>query len=152
MHSAPAVSYPVGRSSVRSALLLLPWLLAGAVGATWAWQSDRLGLAHGLGLLLWLLGAGLVLQELRQAAEGVLRWDGQSWNWAAAGQSCTGTVTPRLDWQQGLLLEFRALDGRVCWLWPERQAAPLYWDALRRALYAPVPAAADPQRTAGAGP
>jgi hypothetical protein len=137
---------------MRSALLLLPWLLAGAACAAWAWQSDRLGVTHGLGLLLWLMGAGLVLWELRQAAAGVLRWDGQAWNWAQAGYSATGIVTPRLDWQHGLLLEFRSLDGRVCWLWSERQAAPIYWEALRRALYAPTAAAPDPRRTAGAGP
>lgn len=136
---------------MRAALLLLPWLLGGAACAAWGWQSDRLSLAHGLALLLWLLAAVVVAIEWRRPLVGVLRWDGEQWNWESAGRSERGSVHARLDWQRGLLLEFMAVQGRQRWLWPERQTAPLYWDALRRALYAPLPAAGGPDPGDGAG-
>lgn len=138
MHSAPAVSYPVGRSSIRTAALLLPWALAGLTCIAWALQSDRLSALHGLAVLFVLSGAGLVSAELRRTTAGLLSWDGQSWTWDAQGRRHDGKVLARLDWQQGLLLEFLPLEGRGFWLWPERQMAPLMWVGLRRAVYAPV--------------
>lgn len=135
---------------MRTTLLLLPWLLGGAVCAAWGWQSDRLNLGHGLALLLWLLAAVAVAIEWRRPRVGVLRWDGEQWNWESAGRSERGSVHARLDWQRGLLLEFMAVRGQRRWLWPERQTAPLYWEALRRALYAPPPAAG-PAPVDGAG-
>ena len=138
MHSAPAVSYPVGRSSMRTACLLLPWLLAGLACAVWVLQSEHFSAAHSLALILWLGGAWLVQSELRRQPQGLLTWDGQSWNWGMQGVQCVGRLRPRLDWQQGLLLEFQALDGRGFWLWLERGMSPLVWDGLRRAVYAPA--------------
>lgn len=137
MHSAPAVSYPVGRSSMRALLLLLPLTVGGVVGLLWVGQAERPGLVHGWALLAWGGSAVAVFLELRRPCQGLLRWDGQEWRWETAGHGSVGTVRVRLDWQRGLLLEFRHLDGAVSWLWPERQTAPLQWDALRRAVYAP---------------
>ncbi len=151
MHSAPAVSYPVGRSSLREACLLLPWLLAGLVCAAWTLQSDHFYAAHGLGLLLWLSGAWLVQAELRRSTEGLLVWDGQSWAWEAGGRRHVGTLRLRLDWLQGVVLEFRPLDGPGVWLWIERGMAPGMWDGLRRALVAPVVPAPTPA-VEGSGP
>ncbi|GAB3494592.1 hypothetical protein GCM10027399_15620 [Curvibacter fontanus] len=141
MHSAPAVSYPVGRSSMRTACLLSPWLLAGLVCAAWALQSDLFSTAHGLALLLWLSGARLVHAALSRPAEGLLAWDGQNWNWESPGMQSAGQVHRRLDWQRGLLLEFLPLAGRSFWLWVERGTAPQQWEGLRRAVYAPVASA-----------
>ncbi|MBI2744737.1 MAG: hypothetical protein HYX45_04065 [Burkholderiales bacterium] len=124
---------------MRTAFLLLPWLLAGLVCAIWVLQSDHFSAAHGLALILWLGGAWLVHAELRRQPEGLLAWDGQSWNWETqGGVPCVGGLRPRLDWQQGLLLEFQSLDGRSFWLWLERGMAPLMWESLRRAVYAPT--------------
>lgn len=144
MHSAPAVSYPVGRSHVRTVSLLLPWLLAGLTCIAWALQSGQLSAAHGLAVLLGLSGAGMLYAELRRPQEGLLAWDGQSWSWEAQGRRHDGKVRARLDWQQGLLLEFLPVDGRGFWLWPERSMAPLMWLSLRRAVYAPVTATTIP--------
>ncbi len=154
MHNAPAVSYPVGRSAMRAAWLGVPLLAGGTVGLLWVGLAGPLAWPHGLALLLWLAAAAAVLIELRRPCSGLLRWDGQHWQWDSRGRSQAGTVAVRLDWQRGLLLEFQALDGARRWLWPERRSAPLYWDALRRALYAPVAARADAPDTpaAGAGP
>jgi hypothetical protein len=150
MHSAPAVSYPVGRSFWRTAALLSPWVLAALACLYWAYQADHLSAAHGLALLLWLAGSSLAWFELRRPTHGLLSWDGQSWSWEAGRLRAQGRVQARLDWQRGLLLEFRGLDARRHWLWVERRMAPLAWDGLRRAVYAvTVPEAAAP---AAAGP
>ena len=136
---------------MRTAGLLLPWSLAGLACAAWVLQSAPFSAAHGLALLLWLSGAWLVQAELRRRPEGLLAWDGRSWNWEARGVLCVGELRPRLDWQQGLLLEFQSLDGRGFWLWIERGMAPLMWESLRRAVYAPpastsaLPAVSAPQ-------
>ncbi|MDP3700793.1 MAG: hypothetical protein Q8R72_07800 [Hylemonella sp.] len=144
MHSAPAVSYPVGRSNVRRVGILLPWLLGALTCIAWALQSERLTSVHGLAVLFALSGAVLAHAELRRPEEGLLAWDGQSWSWEAQGRRHDGKVRARLDWQHGLLLEFLPLDGRGFWLWPERQMAPLMWISLRRAVYAPVAATRNP--------
>jgi len=139
---------------MRALFLWLPLAAGGAIGLLWAWQVARPGLAQGLALLAWVACAVLAAIEYRRPCLGLLHWDGQHWQWDAAGRGRAGTALVRLDWQHGLLLEFRALDGGTAWLWPERRAAPLHWDALRRALYAPPPRAADAagQPASGEGP
>ena len=135
MHSAPAVSYPVGRSSIRTLLYLLPCLLAGLSCAVWAWQSVMPDVWRLLLPLLCLLVCGLAIWASVHPPRGQLVWDGLSWRWEeGAGQM--GSVRARLDWQQSLLLEFRPAEGRTVWLWAERAAAPLFWDGLRRAVFA----------------
>jgi hypothetical protein len=78
----------------------------------------------------------MVLRSARSSLTGVLRWDGQNWQWESSGKALGGKVVPRLDWQGGVLLELRTTDHRVLWLWLERSVEPLHWDALRRALWA----------------
>ncbi len=137
---------------MRTACLLLPWLLAGLVCAVWVLQSEHFSAAHGLALILWLGGAWRVHVELRRQPDGLLTWDGQSWNWETQGVRRVGGLRPRLDWQQGLLLEFQSLDGRGFWLWLERGMAPLLWESLRRAVYspaAPAPSALPARQEAG---
>jgi len=150
MYSAPAVSYPVGRSSMRTAGLLLPWAVAGLACTAWVLQADHWSATHGLALLGCLGGLWLAYRLARQPDEGQLDWDGQSWVWEARGQRRIGEVRARLDWQQGLLLEFLAQDGRTVWLWLERSRIPLRWDALRRAVHAPA-ARVSTLSTAGQG-
>ncbi len=151
MYSAPAVSYPVGRSAIRVAALGLPWLLAALSSTAWGLQSDHWSAIHGLALLVSLLGLWIALRLARRPQEGQLDWDGQSWVWEARGQRRFGEVRARLDWQQGLLLEFLAQDGRTVWLWLERSGAPLRWDALRRAVHAPAARGATPSVASGQG-
>ncbi len=136
MHSAPAVSYPVGRSAIRTACLVLPWLLAGLVCAAWVLQSDERSVGHALALALWLAGAGLIFWDLRHPRFGVLAWDGQGWTWEAQQGRQAGLLRSRLDWQQGLLLEFLPEHGAGFWLWLERREAPRAWPAMRCAVYA----------------
>lgn len=136
MHSAPAVSYPVGRSTMRTLMYVLPALLAALGCGAWAWQSASPDIVR---IPVLLLG-GLVLAQAVRAAlqppQGQLIWDGQSWRWDTVAGTELGSVHARLDGQQRLLLEFRPLQGRAIWLWLECGEAPLIWSDLRRAVYA----------------
>ncbi|MFO6420202.1 hypothetical protein ACLBKS_08365 [Hylemonella sp. W303a] len=159
MRNAPSVSYPVGRSFLRTlvhgGVLAFLWL----VGAVWVTllHSDEAG--------RWLMVFACLLVTLPLAwtlirpERGRVRWDGQDWFWAAdtqvAAEDLLGKVHVRLDWQSGMLLEFipmsqsspspadgatiqrpPGLSGRTRWLWVERAQAPAYWNALRRAAWA----------------
>lgn len=135
MHSAPAVSYPVGRSFVRVLLHLLPVLLGGVVCGGWFLASANADEVQSLVLLLWLVCAALALRGALQPARGQLAWDGQAWSWDGHDGRQTGAVHTRLDWQSGLLLEFQPVQGRGVWLWPERGMAPSLWAGLRRAVF-----------------
>lgn len=169
MRNAPSVTYPVGRSFLRTLLhggvLATVWLVSGA----WAMlaRTDE-AMRWGVGLAC-LLATLLLVWALLRPARGRLRWDGQDWFWSDAGQAATedlrGRLSVRLDWQSGMLLEFRPLaddpafssessspqpalvlldSGR--WLWVEQGQAPVYWNALRRAAWA---AQGNPSKVSG---
>ncbi len=134
MHSAPAVTYPVGRCHIQTYLTLALWGLGAAACTLWIRDAGRMGWAQGLALLLWLLAGGLALRSLLAAPEGTLRWDGQQWTWQTGNSSWSGSVRLSLDFQRWVLLEFRPLAGGSLWLGLARTAEPTRWDALRRAL------------------
>lgn len=136
MHSAPAVTYPVGRCHIQGWLVLALWGLGAAACMLWIRDTGHMGWPQGLALLLWLLAGGLALRSLLAAPEGTLRWDGQQWTWQTGNSSWSGTVRLPLDCQRWLLLEFRPPAGGLHWLWLARTSEPTRWDALRRALYA----------------
>lgn len=134
MQSAPAVQYPVGRSHIRSLVMLLPWLLGGGALLLWGGQVPAARSVQTLAWLLWLVCGLLILRDLRRAPQGLLHWDGRQWRWQARDGEQVGVVRLRLDLQRWLLLEFRPQAGAGKWLWPQRDAEPQRWDALRRAL------------------
>jgi len=150
MHSAPAVTYPVGRSYFEARL---SWSVLGLAAAllSLGWLGlDHAGWRQILLIGTWLVCAAMVLRSARRSSTGVLRWDGQNWHWESNDKAQAGMVLPRLDWQAGVLLEFRTTEHRVLWLWLERCAEPLHWDALRRALWAGGSGSArQPARAAG---
>lgn len=145
MHSAPAVTYPVGRCHIQTGLTLALWGLGAVVSVLWIRDAGRIGWPQGLAVLFGLLSAALALRSLLKAPEGTLRWDGQQWGWQTGRDSLGGTVRPTLDLQHWVLLEFRPQAGRPIWLWVARTNEPTRWDALRRALWSRVP------RTAAVG-
>lgn len=49
--------------------------------------------------------------------------------------SAGGLVTVHLDLQFCLLLSFCTDSGTRSWLWPERRAEVMRWNALRRAVF-----------------
>jgi toxin CptA len=136
MHSAPAVSFPVGRSRFQGWLVGSIGLAGMITGLLWHHQSDTAGWR------LWLYSIGLVgtcvaaAEAWRRSPRGSLRWDGQTWCWTGHGRSATGVLTVHLDFQFGLLLSLRPETGARIWLWPERRAEVALWKALRRAAFA----------------
>jgi hypothetical protein len=134
MHSAPSVSYPLGRSRFAAALLLLALLLGGAVTALWWFQSQSPG---------WRLGgAWLVLAAVGafagwnwwDCARGNLAWDGETWTWSSDRLVQTGVVEVRLDLQRWLLLRWTSGNASQ-WFWLDRAGRRERWDDLRRAVY-----------------
>jgi hypothetical protein len=150
MHSAPAVTYPVGRSPLAGALLLLIWLAAaGAIGMWWAEAS---GWRVAAAALLWL-GSGLWAgRQWWRSSTGALTWDGEGWIWATSEGGESGRLEVSLDFQRCMLLRWAGKGARR-WFWLERASRTQRWDDLRRAVYsrAAPEATADSQR-AGAKP
>lgn len=138
MHSAPAVSYPVGRCHIQAWLSACVWGLGALVCAGWISANGRLDWPQGAALLAWGLGGVLAWYDWRQTPSGTLRWDGQQWACLSHDSSQAGTVSPALDWQSGVLVAFHPMGGRRQWLWLVRTADPVRWQAVRRALHGRV--------------
>ena len=140
MHSAPAVSFPVGPSRVAQVLLGTLWL-AGALGAGLSTGGDVDG--RSLFLLASVLLAGGVAWRLgghRQT--GLLRFDGQYWSWSGQRPQSAARAHVGLDLQALMLLKLLEPGRPQRWLWLERRADPVRWTALRRAVYSRAPATA----------
>lgn len=135
MHSAPAVSYPVGRSRFQGWLVSMAGLAGMVAGLLWRQQADLAGWRQWI-FAVTLLGACVVaVQAWRRTPRGSLRWDGQAWSWTSVDVSACGVVTVHLDLQFFLLLSLRTDTGVRLWLWPERRAEVTRWNALRRAVF-----------------
>lgn len=151
MHSAPSVSYPVGRSRFAAGLFAVLWGVgAGCVGL-WCYQnsSNAPGLAAALVAVpaLTAAAAGFALIPM---PPGPVGWDGVHWHLGEDGEVLRmAAATVGLELQGVLLIRLGAAGQRTRWLWLERRWAPERWPALRRAVYcrppapeaAPVPAA-----------
>ncbi|WP_146100171.1 hypothetical protein [Limnohabitans sp. TS-CS-82] len=139
MHSAPSVSYPVGRCAfqrwlyaffvVLTSAMLLVWAFNQGLTATWYVAVA----AAALGLLLGWRALGQV---------GTLTWDGQVWCLHDQGlglEDALGDVHVALDVQKALLLRWLpasdTLQAKPQWLWLGSQSADNRWQDLRRAVY-----------------
>ena len=147
MHSAPSVSYPVGRSAFAGRLLASLGLLGLLAAAAWTLQSG-FGWRQLAAFLTVLASGTLAVGGWRRSPPGVLSWDGAAWGWEQGGSRRPGRPELALDLQSRLLLRWRPDEGRTHWFWLERTSDASHWDALRRAVYsrasAPVPAAGKP--------
>ena len=133
MHNAPAVTYPVGRSSIQGALGLVLWLLGLAATTAWAltWPDARLVAAAAI---LCAAAAALAAVAWWRTEAGDLQWDGDDWQLHLRGRADGGNPVVALDLQGSLLLRWKAA-GSGGWLWLDRASAPARWDDLRRAVY-----------------
>ena len=149
MHSAPSVTYPVGRSRFAAALLLGVWL-AGAVAAVlWGLQAPS-GWRLALMAAALACSGALALHGWWGTQSGTLAWDGEAWAWSRQPDGRSLHLPVGLDLQAWLLVQWTA-DGASQWLWLARASRADRWDDLRRAVYsrarpqasqqAPLPAA-----------
>lgn len=155
MHnSAPAVSYPVGRSRFEGHMVLLMVGLTAAV--CWTWQAQAgWGWRQGLMASLMLPCGIMAWRHWWRTPAGQLNWDGQAWAWPHADAGSSGRAVVILDLQDKVLVQLPGDRARpTAWVWLEQWRAPADWSALRRALVfggqnprvtAP-PAAATPER------
>ena len=136
MHSAPAITYPVGRSRFHAALLAGIALVTLLVGLLWQNLGNPQSWRQGL-YAVTAIGFGmLAFQGWRRTPDGNLHWDGQAWNWTAGTVVLGGKVGVHLDLQFCMVLSLRMGDGTRVWFWPERRSDPVRWNALRRAVFA----------------
>lgn len=135
MHSAPAVSYPVGRSHFQACLLGLTVLGGVLLGLLWFMQADSTGWRQ------WLFGStllgtgGVAAQAWWCTPRGRLSWDGQAWTCTSLDRSDSGVVAVHLDVQFCMLISLRTETGKRLWLWPQRSTEVALWSALRRAAF-----------------
>jgi toxin CptA len=146
MHSAPSVSYPVGRSRLAGSILLVAWTLGACAIALW-WLRVQPSMWRVLPAVALVLAAGAAAGWTWVGApRGSLVWDGESWSWSGE-RDASGMVQVVLDLQRLLLVRWRGAAGPA-WLWLDKSARPAYWDDLRRAVYS----RARPQALPGALP
>ena len=89
MHSAPSVSYPVGRSAFVAWLYAALALVALLAFLAWVVQSS-IGWRQWTTFAALLACGGFAALDWRSSPTGVLRWDGVDWGWDGEG----GTVRP----------------------------------------------------------
>ena len=148
MHSAPSVSYPVGRSRFLMGLLLAVGLLAlSGVAAVVMFMPAW---ARVWALAGWVGWGGVAVVAWRRQPQGWLQWMPDSqvssvapcpgrWMWRSVAYQdgvslrCIERVQ---DWQTCMLLRLRNPDGARLWVWVEQRGDPACWDDLRRAVVA----------------
>lgn len=146
MRSAPSVTYPVGRLLLERGLTLVLSVLAMIATAVmllsqpWGW-GPALTLSS-------LLVAGLCHRRWRTTqGGGVLSWDGKEWFLGREADNRSGCISVEWDLQGFLLLRFEpttsamsrgSFMNRGQWVWVARQANPVMWADLRRAVYCRV--------------
>jgi toxin CptA len=143
MHSAPSVTYPVGRSPFAGALLLLIWLLAAAAIGFWWTQASGWRLAAAV--MVWVASGGWAARQWWRSPTGAVAWDGESWNWAGPEGADSGVLEVSLDLQRTILVRW-AGKGASHWFWLERASRAERWDDLRRAVYSRAAPGTPPDR------
>ena len=137
MHSAPAVSFPAGRSRFQGYLIGSLIAFGALAVSTWCLQADTLGWRQLLAATLCLMTSWLAGWHWWQTPKGSLAWDGTAWYWTMGAQSLVVVPEVLMDLQQLVLLRLHAFaDARVTWVWLDREQNPSRWVALRRAIYA----------------
>ena len=151
MHSAPSVSYPVGRSSFWGNCLLACWMVGAGVALVWHLSPQAPAWSWWLADLT-VLGSGILAWRLcRHSPVGRVLYRGGLWTLehrrnGKDAQDVAGQLQVRLDLQKGLLCVWQRPDGRRLWLPLDARADPLRWKDLRRAVYSPGP---EPRDTPG---
>jgi toxin CptA len=151
MHSAPSVTFPVGRSRDAGRLLGVIWAAGACCAGAVSYQFDSIGWRTGVLLTCSALSAVLALRAYRGQPTGELRFDGQGWSFwgASVGGVQAARLLLALDLQSLLLVRLTLPGQPSCWLWLAQRSAPQRWPDLRRAVYSRAPTA-DPADSAAA--
>ncbi|MDR6885947.1 MULTISPECIES: hypothetical protein [Variovorax] len=144
MHSAPSVTYPVGRSRGATRILIATWALGACCAGLSCYLFDSAGWRQLLLILSVLFSGVAAAVGLRSDGAGVLHFDGLQW-------ALTGTHRGRavraarasvaLDLQSLLLVRLIQPGRAARWIWIEQRAMPARWRDLRRAVYSRPPSA-----------
>jgi toxin CptA len=134
MHSAPSVSYPVGRSRLLGRGLAALWL-GGLVAMVVAWQRVSLEDSQvAVAGAVWSLAGLMAWRSWRAMPQGELCWDGHGWAGPGASSS-PAAVRVHLDLHRHLLVHLQGNGAAGQWLWLSADARPARWNDLRRAVY-----------------
>lgn len=136
MNSAPAVQYPVGRSTFQGCFLLASGVVALLVGGMWLRANVAFGGAQMTFVIVLVFVLSLAGHVWRQTEVGLLTWGGESWSWSKGLPSAKVRLAIHFDVQILMILELQPEKGPSVWLWVERASDPVRWRALRRAVYA----------------
>jgi toxin CptA len=134
MHSAPSVTYPVGRSSFAALVSLSLWAAAAAATCAWWLNSPVWSWRLAVALLLLIFAGVWAVAGWWRSPSGELGWTAEGWAWSLAPSSGAGTLRVGLDFQQWMLVRWMGA-GRSHWLWLERGRCAERWNDLRRAVY-----------------
>ena len=135
MHSAPSVSYPVGRSRNATRLLTVLWVAGACCAGAALFQFDHVGWRHVLILGSVVLTATAARRTLGPVQPIDLVFDGQDWSLSGLASRKVARIVVVLDLQSLLLVRLDEPTRRARWLWLERRARPERWQDLRRAVY-----------------
>ncbi len=140
MHSAPSVSYPVGRCAFHRLTLVVLGVVTCTVMFVWAihqpvsWPLCLSGLAT-------LFGIALGWRSLH-AQTGTLSWNGDVWCWHGRTKGAEDQLIEIfvvLDIQKALVLRWQPTSGRLVlgggYLWLGQETAMPHWLNLRCAVY-----------------
>ena len=144
MRSAPAVSYPVGRSRFHMVLICMIAVIGTVVNVAWLVQptpAPNLLLVSSTAVLqVALIWNAVHRWRLNQAAQ--LAWSGRNWRFSDFDRLAQGTaeaptsVRIVLDLQFTLLVFLTDAQGNGRWVWAEQRKSPPLWLPFRRALVA----------------
>jgi hypothetical protein len=133
--SAPAVSYPLGRSRFEGWLLLAVAALGLAACLAWVRQDAAWGWRQTLMLACLVPGLVAAAWRWRRTPAVQLHWDRQAWHCALVPDLALQRVDMLADLQTVVLLRLVGAGNRtIAWLWAEQWRQPAQWRPLRRAL------------------
>ncbi|MGJ7610533.1 MULTISPECIES: hypothetical protein [unclassified Variovorax] len=142
MHSAPSVTYPVGRSRGATRILLVLWALGASCAGASCYLIDSGGWRQLL-LVFSVVFSGVAAGfGLRRDGAGVLHFDGLHWSLTGAHASRgvhAARVLVALDFQSLMLLRLSEPARARRWVWVEQRAMPERWRDVRRAVYSRAP-------------
>ena len=135
MHSAPSVSYPVGRSRDATRLLSALWVAGACCAGAALYPFDHMGWRQALLIASVLVTAVAARRTLGSTLAVDLVFDGQDWSLTGPDPRKVSRIAVLLDMQSFMLVRLDEPTQRAHWLWLERRARPERWQDLRRAVY-----------------